>query len=254
MLDEALADDAPSAVHDVEDAGRQAGVLENLDEPLGERGRVRRGLEDDRVAADERGRDLPAGDSDGEVPGRDRTDDSDRQADAHLELVRHLRGRRLSEHAPALTGHVVGHVDGFLDVAASFGAHLAHLLHHQVGELVLVLDERLRDAEEDLGALRRRDEAPALVGLLRGFDRPVCVLGRRPRELADQVARGRIRALEGLPAGGIDPLAANVVLVRLCARRRHLSPLSVSESDSTQERNANWRLPRRARFQQPAEN
>ena len=39
-----------------------------------------------------------------------------------LNLSRQLRRRRLAEQAPALAGHVVAHVDRFLDVAAGLGA------------------------------------------------------------------------------------------------------------------------------------
>ena len=232
MLDEALADRLAAAVHDVEDARRQPGLLEDLDEALAQHRRVARGLEDDRVAADERGRDLPARDGDREVPGRDRADDADRLADAHLELVRHLRRRRLAEEAPALAGHVEGHVDRLLDVAAGLGAHLPHLAHHQLGQLVLVLDEALRDPEENLAAARRRRQAPALVGLLRGLDRAVDVGLRRARERPDRLARGRVRRVERVVAGGVDPLAADEVLRSLCRCGRHLAPCRFSAVDS----------------------
>ena len=39
-----------------------------------------------------------------------------------------------------------------------------------------MLDEELREAEEDLATLRRRDEAPVRERLLRGRDRAVDVL------------------------------------------------------------------------------
>ena len=94
--------------------------------------------------------------------------------------------------------HVVAHVDRFLDVAARLGLHLPHLVRHEVGELRLVLGEELREAEEDLAALRRGDEAPVLERLLRGGDGAVDVLGAGLREDADQLAVGGARRLEGL--------------------------------------------------------
>ena len=112
----------------------------------------------------------------------------------HLELVAELGRRRLAEEAPALAGHVVAHVDRFLDVAAGLGLHLAHLVRHQVGELVLVLDEELREAEEDLAALRRGDEPPVLVCRLRRLDRAIDVVGAERGNVADQLAVGRARA------------------------------------------------------------
>jgi hypothetical protein len=229
VLHEALADRPAAAVDDVEHARRQPGLLEDLDEALAERGRVRRRFEDDRIAAHERGRDLPAGNGDRKVPRCDRPDDPDRHADAHLELVRHLRRGRLAEETPSLACHVVGHVDRFLDVAACLGTDLPHLLDHELGELLLAVDESLADAEEDLGALGSRNEAPALVGALGGRNGAVDVLRPRLREDPDQLTGRRIVALERLAARGVHPLAADVVLEGLRPRRRHCSPSSFGE-------------------------
>ena len=129
-----------------------------------------------------------------------------------LNLSRSSRRRRLAEEAPALAGHVVAHVDRFLDVAAGLGLDLAHLARHQVGELVLVLHEELGEAEEDLAALRRRDEAPVLERRLRSRDGAVDVLGRRAREGAERLAGRGVERLEGLAGGRVDPFAADEVL------------------------------------------
>ncbi len=212
MAYQAIADGAPAAVDDVDDALGDSGLVQQLDEALPERGRVGRRLEDDGVPRDERRRDLPGRDRDREVPGRDRADDPDRHAHRHVELVAELGRRGLAEQAPALAAHVVAHVDRFLDVAAGLGRDLPHLVGHEVGHLVLALDEELREAEEDLAALRRRDEPPVLVRLLRGGDRAVDVVHAGLREDPDQLAVGRARRLEGLAGGGVHPLAADEVL------------------------------------------
>ena len=107
------------------------------------------------------------GNRDREVPRRDRADDADRHAHRHVELVLELRRRRLPPQPAALAGHVVGHVDRFLDVAARLGLDLPHLVGHQVGERRLLALEDLREAVEDLAALRRGHEPPVLVGGLR---------------------------------------------------------------------------------------
>ena len=147
------------------------------------------GLKTTVFPATSAGRDLPRRDRDREVPGRDRADDPDRHAHRHVELVAELGRRRLAEEPPALAAHVVAHVDRFLDVAAGLGRDLSHLVGHEVGHLVLALDEELREAEEDLAALRRRDEPPVLVRLLRGGDRAVDVVRARLREDADESRR-----------------------------------------------------------------
>ena len=134
-------------------------------------------------------------------------------------LSRQLRRRRVAEEPSALAGHVVAHVDRFLDVPAGLGEHLPHLARHEVRELVLVLGEERAEAEEDLAALRRGHEPPALVRLLRGCDGSIDVLRRRPRERPDQVTVRGAATLERLVAGRVDPLAADEVLKCLRARR-----------------------------------
>ena len=168
-----------------------------------------------------RGRDLPRRNRDREVPRRDHADHADRHAHAHVELVAQLRRRRLAEQAPAFSGHVEAHVDRLLDVAARLRLDLAHLAGHQVGELVLLLHEEIREAVEDLAPLRRGHEPPVLERRFRRRDGAVDVLGRRARERADRVARRRVDALEGLAGGRVDPLAPDVVLEGLRPRQCH---------------------------------
>ena len=209
------------AVHDVHDASGHAGLLEQLDEALRQERRVLGRLQHDRVAADERGRELPRRDRDREVPRRDRADDADRHAHRHVELVAQLRRCRLPPHAPALARHVVGHVDGFLDVAAGLGLHLPHLVRHQVGERVLLALEHPREAHTGSRRAAARARAASPERRLRGLDRAVDVFGARLREEADRLAGRRVTALEGLAGYGADPLAADEVLEGLRPRRRH---------------------------------
>ena len=108
-----------------------------------------------------------------------------------------------------LAAHVVAHVDGFLDVAARLGLHLPHLVRHQVGQLGLVLDEELREAEEDLATLRRRHESPVLERRLCSCDCPVYIKLARLGEDANYLAVCRARGLERLARGGVHPLAAD---------------------------------------------
>src|SRR5215212_9707446 len=211
MPDQPVADSPAAAVDDVHDALWQSGLVEQLDEALAEQGRVGRRLEDGGVAADERRHELPRRNRNGEVPRRDRADDPDRHADAHVELVGELRRRRRAEQPPALTGHVEADVDSRLDVAARLGDDLAHLARHQLRDVFLLVDQELPEAVEDLAALRRGHEPPLLERRLRRLDGAIDVLGARLRECPDQLAGRRTVALEGLSARRVDPLAADVV-------------------------------------------
>src|SRR5205807_6690633 len=92
---------------------------------------------------------------------------------------------------------------------------LPHLAGHQVGEVVLLLEQQIGEAVEDLAALWRRNESPLLERRLRCVDRAVDVLRGRAREDTDGIAGGRVDALERLTGDGVDPLAADVVLESL---------------------------------------
>src|SRR5690606_29179313 len=72
-----LADDRTLAHDEVEDALRQAGPVQDIDDRPGAAGHEFGWLEDDRVAVAERRCDLPGGDCDWEVPRRDDAHNAD---------------------------------------------------------------------------------------------------------------------------------------------------------------------------------
>ncbi len=127
----------------------------------------------------------------------------------------------MTEETAPLAGHVEAHVDGFLDVAAGLGKHLPHLARHQQRELVLLIDQQLPEAKENLAAPGRGHEPPLLVGGLRGGDRTIDVLAPGARKDPDQLARSRADRLEGLAARSVDPFAVDVVLEGLRLGDRH---------------------------------
>src|ERR1051325_1945860 len=131
-----------------------------------------------------------------------------------LSLLRSEDRRGPPEQPPSFAGHEEGHVDGFLHVAARLVEHLPHLPGHLAGDLFLVALEHRADRVEVLRALRRGDEAPALVGAVRGVDRGVQIVGAGVLERADDVvAVGGVDVLERLAARRLDPLSVDVVLV-----------------------------------------
>ena len=202
----------PEPGHEVDDAGREAGLGHQLDEERRAVRRVGRRLEDDRVAGHERGHRLPARDRHREVPGRDDPGHAERLADAHRPLVGELGRDRLAGHPAALAGHQVGDVDAFLDVAARLGEDLAHLAGHRPGEPFLVLGHERPERVQDLAALRGRRPAPHRAGGLGRLDGHRDV-GLGPLlEAPDDVARvGRVAALEGRARGGVAPLPGDEV-------------------------------------------
>ncbi len=164
MRNDVVAEIASGAEDEVDHALGQTRLLENLDEAHREQRRVRRRLEDDGVAKDERGHDLPGRYREGEIPRGDRSDHADRVPHAHRPFVGKLRRHDVAELTAPLAGDVVGHVDALLDVAAGFGKHLAHLARHLAREVVLAREHDLAGAIEDLSALRGGVETPTVEG------------------------------------------------------------------------------------------
>ena len=123
-------------------------------------GRQRRGLEHDRVAADERGRDLPDRDRDREVPRRDARDDAERVPQRVAEVARQLGGDRLAAHAPAFCRDVLEDVDAALDLAERLLEGLAFLAGQQPRQVFLLLVEDRHGAEQHGAPLGRGRVAP----------------------------------------------------------------------------------------------
>ena len=182
----------------------QLGLAEDVaEEERGERGRLGR-LEHDRVAAGERGRDLPREHEEREVPRDDLARDADRARAPVREGVLELVG-------PARVVEEVGGGEREVDVARLLD-RLAAVQRLEDGELARALLEDARDAEEVLRALGARERRPAVgVGGARGGDGAADVLGRG---LTD--GRERLLVAGGdrlVRLGRLEPLAADEVAV-----------------------------------------
>ena len=114
---------------------------------------------------------------------------------------------------PPLARHEERHVDRFLDVAARLVEHLAHLARHVARERLLAVGDELRDAEQDLGAARRRHEPPFVVRARGRGNRALRVLRRRVLKESDQVGVvGGVAILEEAARRRRHPSAANEVV------------------------------------------
>src|SRR6185503_3935235 len=87
--------------------------------------------------------------------------------------VAQLGWNRLAVLPAALASHEERHVDGFLDVAARFGEHLAHLARHVSRQRFLVLGKELRRPEQDFRPTGRAASTASATS--RAFD-----FGKRP--------------------------------------------------------------------------
>ena len=98
---------------------------------LGGGRRVLRGLPDHGVAAQQRGDQVPGGDRDREVAGRDDRGDAHRYAEREELLVGHLARDGLAVEPPSLAQEEVAGVDDLLHLAARLAYRLADLARDQ---------------------------------------------------------------------------------------------------------------------------
>ncbi|CAM2147310.1 hypothetical protein PT2222_10131 [Paraburkholderia tropica] len=205
------------AVHDVEHARRQQ-ILNDLGEHEHRGGRLLGGFEHDAVAGRERGRELPGGHQDREIPRDDLADHAERFMEVIGDRVVIDFGDAafLRAHAAREIAKVIGrerNVGG-----QRFAQRLAVVDGFGHGELVQVLLDAVGDAIEDVGALGRRGLAPGGLGFVRGVERQLDVGFARARNRRERMAGDRRDVVEILAAQRRDPLAADEVAVLLLVR------------------------------------
>ena len=204
------------AGQNIHNPARHSRLGEDLNQVVSGKRRVRGGLEHHGVAANQRRHNLPRGDGHRKIPRRNHRANANGLPDAHGKFIAEFRRCGLAELPAALAGHVVGHVDCFLDVAASFDQDFAHLAGHVPGEVFLALQQHFGGAKQDFRALGSGYEPPPVVGLLGGIDRRIDVLFGRGGEHSNQlVGVGGVAIFKRLVAAGLHPLAVDVVFENL---------------------------------------
>ena len=209
-------DRGAGAGDEVEDAGRQAGVLQALDELERRERRGRRRLEDDGVAVDERRRDLPRRDGDREVPRRDDGDDAERLAAAEQHRLRRVGRQHVAAEAPALAGEVAQDVARPRDLALAS----ASVLPSSRVSVAAMSSDRSSSSSAARNRIAPRAGAgvAAHAGNASAAAATACsasaavALGK----VASTSSRvRRVARLEGAVVGRADPLAADQVLADL---------------------------------------
>ncbi len=211
--------DAGAATHDeVEHALGSAGAHDDFGERMRGAGHEVGGLEHDRIAVAERGRDLPGGNGDGEVPRRDNADDADGLA-RHLDVDARADGTEfLARDAQGLTGEEVEDLRGAADFADGFRQRFAFLAREQAAEFVAAGGDLGRDLQQHVVAFLRRRARPAVQRGAGGLDGLVDLAGVGLRIFADHVVgvgRGHVAA----DGNARRPFSGDVVLVQVGHRR-----------------------------------
>jgi hypothetical protein len=189
------------AVDDVEHAGRNA----RLGQELGEVERGRRillgRLQDERVAARDRVREHPHRDHRREVERRDAGHDAERLADlVDVDAGGHLL-RVAALHQVRHAGRELQVLEAAGDLAERVRRDLAVLRGQVRRDLAPMRLDQVPDPEHDLGPLRQRRRAPAWEGGLCGGHRGVDLLDRGEVDLARDRAGRRVEHVAAAPGG-----------------------------------------------------
>ena len=160
MLDEVRADRRARARDDVDRAGREADLGRELGHAERAQRRLRVGLEDDRAARGQGRRELPGRHHQRVVPGDDLARDSDR-------LLQRVEEERAADRVRAAgdrgdRGGVEAEVlDALVELGLDRRERLADVAHLELGELLAVGDERVRERVQQARALGRRACGPS---------------------------------------------------------------------------------------------
>src|SRR6188508_1639655 len=98
MVNDRIADILAIAKYEVDDTGRNTRLSEDFNEAKSHSAGEGRRFEDDGIACDDGGENLPGWNRHWEVPGSDDAADAVWFADRHLELVAHFRWCGLAPH------------------------------------------------------------------------------------------------------------------------------------------------------------
>ena len=219
VLDQRRADRRAAPDDHVQDARRQPRVVERAHDVQPGQRRVLRELQDDRVAVDQRRRQLPHRDRGREVPGRDQADHADRAVHGVDRPAGDRLLEQLADRAERLARRVAQDLRRPRRLHARLAQRLAHLARHVLRDrLGALVDQRGRGGRARAArlAIGPRDHAGRASSA--ACDGQVDVLARGARELADDLVRPRrVALLVRVSAGARAPLAGDVV--RGCGQR-----------------------------------
>jgi len=175
----------------IDDPRRNPGFDQQFDEGDSEGRGVFRRFQHHGVACEQRGKHLPAWDRDRKVPRGDESDNPNRHSLCGAVHIGALGGNDAAVGHAAKRCDIVGHVDGFLDIAARLDQHFAHLRDHQAREPLLLTLQQLPHAKQRRAADRRGSPTPSGICGGGGGDRCLDIHGLRPREEPEHLIDSR---------------------------------------------------------------
>ena len=202
------------AVHDVDDAGRQAQFFKPTgDFHHGER-RLLRGLKDTGAACSDGRSELPRSHDQRIIPGNNLSSDADGFAQSKTQGVCG-NGIDVPENFVREAGVIFETSCGIGDVVLGFDDGLAGIPAFELGKLGSVGANFLRKLVEDAAAVGGSGLSPGagVESGARGFDGAIDIGGRARRDVRDHLFGGRIVDRKHFTGRTFNPLAIDVVLI-----------------------------------------
>ena len=169
MRDHGIAEARSCAGAEVHYAFGHADFFEQLDEFGGNGRRIARRLQDDGVAADDRGDGHAGHDGAGEIPGRNHGADAERNVGQRVALARQLHRRFGFREAQSFAGVELAEIDGLGDIGVGLAPVLADFKNQPRHVFHFALAHQVGGAEQQAGALFDRSVVPGLEGFERGL-------------------------------------------------------------------------------------
>jgi hypothetical protein len=170
VIDQGIADLAARAGHEVDHAGGQTSLFQDLDQLGGDHRGALAGLEDHGVAHDQRSDHEVGSDRQGEVPGRNGDTSAERQI-AVIEVFALVEGRGMiaTLKLEGLAGVEFTEVDRFGHIGIGLSPSLVSLIDHPSGQLELAAAHNGGGAQQHASARIDRNALPLVEGLVAHF-------------------------------------------------------------------------------------
>ncbi len=198
-----------AAVHDVQYAFGQPGLLQQSGDLDGCERDLLAGLQHEGVAAGDGHRIHPERHHAGEVERRDAGADAQRLANGlAINAARDVL-QRFAHQERRHAARELDHLDAALHVAAGLDERLAMLPRVALDQVLGILLQQRLEPEEDARAVGRRGFPPGGEGSRGGFDGLIHVFGRAEGSFSDDFAGGRVVDGGGGEVGETAPFAAD---------------------------------------------
>src|SRR5260370_21411711 len=164
------------------------------------------------MAGDARGKHLPGGNGDREIPGCDTANHANGIAHGNSRFVGQFDRDTVTEEPAPFTSHIVCHIDPFLHIPTGLLEDFTHLLRHGTCYFFFMLFEQFTHAKKNFTPFGGRHQSPFFKGCAGCCNGSIGFGFTREREVASKLTCSWLVVWEGLAAFCTPPFSSDVVL------------------------------------------